>query len=457
MEEKKNLYEGFIDALCHKTGFGKIRHQQKVLLAKGAYLNEKIAYELKRNKKEIFALKVIEPHENRVNSFCSHFDHCNGCSLSGMPVSAQEAFKQEIVQNLFSEHANKVESIVSNPKPYHYRNKVELTFSQNLKGEKHLGFMRFDAKGAAFSLKECKLIPEWMVQAAIVTEKLFIEHPIEAFYLPKMRGDLKTLVLRSDDQSSHLLLALTVQDIEAIPKDFINGWQKAISLAFANKRLSFYLIEQKVEKGKPTTIKEVHLSQELSFTQSFDVVIHQKSYKMHFDVTPLSFFQPNPIAAKQIYSLAIENLELSYQEVVLDLYCGVGTFGMIAANLAKKVIGIEIIPQAIEIGKKTAIKNKINNIELIAGDVKDKISQFIHEGVSKIIVDPPRAGLDSSVIQAILQISPQKIVYISCNPHTQINDCKSLIAAGYLIEKIIPVDQFTHTPHLENIVVLKKS
>lgn len=453
-----NLHETIITKTCKKTGFGKITHGSKSLLAKNAYLDEKISYTLTKNKKGIENINIIEPNIHRVQTTCQHFHECGGCALLGQSIDAQKRWKEDIVQELFSSDQSVIKPLLSNPKPNHYRNKVELTFSQNLAGDKKLGFIQFGSKGFAFSMNECKLIPHWMLTIKNITEDLFKNSAVEAFYLPKMKGVLKNLLLRSNADQSEILVALVIQDFEMIPQDFLVLWQeKIIESLNEQQALSLYLIEQKVQKGSPTTLKEKHLygNPVLNQMMSFDLL--GEIFDLHFQIRPLSFFQPNPFAAKIIYETAIEKLHLTQSDVVLDLYCGTGTFGMIASKFSKEVIGIEINESAIKDGNELLIKNSIGNMHLFLGDAKEEIGKFLSLGVNKIIVDPPRAGLDKSVIEAIYKIAPEKVVYISCNPLTQKTDIEYFKELGFAVVEIIPIDQFTHTPHLENIVVLKNS
>lgn len=451
-------HEAIITKTCKKTGFGKVSHGTKTLLAKNAYIDEKIAYRLTKNKKGIDALQILSPNTYRSEIRCKHIHECNGCALIGQSIEAQQKWKSLTIQELFPLENEIIKPLIANPTPYHYRNKVELTFSQNLAGDKKLGFIHFGSKGFAFSLSECLLIPKWMIVAKNITEDLFQKSPVEAFYLPKMKGVMKNLLLRSSADQSEVLIALIIQDFDALPKDFIDQWQLALKNALETEhQLSLYLIEQKVQKGTPTTLRERHLYgiEVLNQKMAFDLL--GKSFSLQFQIRPLSFFQPNPYAAKIIYETAISHLDLKESDIVLDLYCGTGTFGMIAAQFVQEVIGIEISESSIKDGEELLIKNGITNMQLHLGDAKDEIGKILPLKVNKMIVDPPRSGLDRSVIDTIFKIAPEKIVYVSCNPATQKADIDYFKELGYELLTIIPIDQFTHTPHLENIVVLKNS
>ena len=443
--------------MCSKSGFGQVIHRNKSFLVKGCYPQEEIEYTLSKNKKNLENINITKPISNRIESSCSHYDYCGGCPLLTLDITSQLEFKQSVIQKLFSEDIEKIDPIQINPAPYHYRNKVELTFSQNLEGDKKLGFHRFGSRGFAFDLSECRLIPSWMIEAKKFVFELFVKYNYEAFYLPKLQGNLKNLILRSNKHCDELLIALVVQDKTQLQDDFIAEFSSGLIKIFSDKKkVVCYLVEQQQKKGIPTKLSVTPLTEDKFISEPMIFNIENKTIQLTFQINPLSFFQPNFYTAQIIYQKAVEFLNLTPEDVVIDLYCGSGTFGMLASNFAKKVIGIEVHPLAVEDGRKLLIENKIVNMEFLLGDAKSKIQDVLEEKPNKIILDPPRAGLDPDVILTLKQINPEIIVYISCNPITQKRDVDELKKIGFNVEKILPVDQFTHTPHIENICVLKR-
>ena len=176
-----------------------------------------------------------------------------------------------------------------------------------------------------------------------------------------------------------------------------------------------------------------------------------------FKISPMSFYQVNPIQAEALYNIAIENANITKNDVVCDLYCGVGTIGIFASKYAKKVYGIEIVPQAIEDARINANLNDINNVQFICGDVEDAFDELIKKEKIKpdvIIVDPPRRGLDEKTIENIMKLKTNRVVYISCNPATMVRDLK-MMEDMYEVTKVQPVDMFPFTSHIENISILK--
>jgi 23S rRNA (uracil1939-C5)-methyltransferase len=453
-----DLYQSQVYKICSKTGFGKVHCKQKSFAAKGVYLGEKLQFTLSKNKKSIENIELLEKNSHRVNVGCIHFNECSGCVLQGLSINQQLKWKQEVIEELFEQDKEKIQAIIANPVPFHYRNKVEFTFSQNLKGEKRLGFHQYGSRGFSFSLQSCDLIPSWMVEAKKIVEEVFISHPIEAFYLPKLKGQLKNLILRSNSTATQAIVGLVVQDKDLIPVEFIEELQQKLFSSLSSKmELCFYLIENKVQKGTPTTVELIPIAGRKNIEEIMDFRVNSKEFELKFLINPVSFFQPNPFTAKYIYQKAVELLSLQSNDVLLDLYCGSGTFGMVASHFVRKVVGIEINENAIEDGKTLLTLNGISNMEFFLGDAKLQIDQVLDYKINKMIVDPPRAGLEPKVVETIVKIQPERIVYVSCNPATQKNDVELLKNAGFIIEAILPVDQFTHTPHIENICVLKNS
>ncbi len=188
-----------------------------------------------------------------------------------------------------------------------------------------------------------------------------------------------------------------------------------------------------------------------------DGCIYDKLGDYTFKISPMSFYQVNPIQTEILYDLAIKKANLNGNETVLDLYCGIGTIGIFASKYAKKVFGIEIVKQAIEDAKENAKINNINNVEFISGDVKQTLEELIvnyKQLPNAIFLDPPRRGLDNNTIKMILKYEPKKVIYISCNPATLVRDLK-LLEDKYNIKEIQPVDMFPYTSHVECVSVLK--
>ncbi len=446
---------GTIHRTCSKTGLGKIIRNKKSYGIKGFYEGEKIAFTFCKKRKDFQNISLLEPALERVPVVCPHFNECGGCPLLGLSIKQQQSEKQKLIGSLYP--GETLLPLIENPKSYNYRNKVEFTFSDNLKGEKKLGFITYGSRGFSFNITTCSLIPAWMITARDVTYSVWEKSDLKAFYLPKNEGTLRSLLLRSNQEETAFLIGLVVQDSQEVSKEFLDEWISNLKIAFEKKgELSFYLIEQKALKGQPTTVIQKHLQGPQALAEELVLHLYDQTVKLNLNIRPLSFFQPNTSAAVKLYEKAIEALQLKGHETVLDLYCGTGTLGMIASYFAKEVIGIELSLSSVFDAKEHLTQHQIHNMSVHQGDVKELLPLLQLKKVDCVIVDPPRAGLDMKVIDTLIELSPSKIVYIACNPLTQKDNIQFFKKAGYGIKSVIPVDQFTHTPHLENIVMLEK-
>ncbi len=447
-----------IEKNCIKTGYGIFSKGKKKIAVKGAYEGELIDYTLSKNKKEIETFTVLKAHPGRIDVPCEHSSICSGCSLAGLQVESQLEWKKNKIETVFPEYVHLIRPMIQNPQEKQYRNKAELTFSQNLAGDKNLGFIRYQSRGFAFSLTQCFLLPDWMIEAAKLTHALFLKYPIEAFYLPKLQGDLKNLLMRSNQDQSEALAAIVIQNLDKKEDPFFVEWQQTLEQFFFEKKIRYglYLIEQKTEKGRETTWQCHHVSGEEKITQKVMIAHQGQQIDVQFPIHPLSFFQPNPFVAPLLYQQVMEDLELNKNETLLDLYCGVGTFGLIASAFCKEVIGIELIQSAVKEGQELIKQHGIQNMRMECIDVKKWVLLPLSFQIDAVIVDPPRVGLGREVVEAIARMQPKKIAYVSCNPASQKEDVEMFATLGFHPVKITPVDQFTHTPHLENVILLKR-
>jgi 23S rRNA (uracil1939-C5)-methyltransferase len=226
-------------------------------------------------------------------------------------------------------------------------------------------------------------------------------------------------------------------------------------------RLSIFLRIQQIAKGRKTNFYEMllygpdHIEEILYIKEQDDLM----PYHLTFKISPTAFFQPNTEQAERLYSCALEMAQIGKDSVVYDLYCGTGSIGMCAAKQAKEVIGIELSPESVLDARENVKNNSLSNMIILQGDVGQVLTQLAAENKNKpdvIIVDPPRSGLDRKTIDHLIEFKPHKIIYISCNPTTQGVNLESLVNEGYRLEAVRPIDQFPHTTHVENIVILKR-
>lgn len=377
---------------------------------------------------------------------CTHVPGCGGCTLQQIPYSDQLLQKQAEVEKIFSPLL--VSQIIPCQNPWHYRNKMEFSFSQNLAGDRFLGLILRSSRGKVFNLQECFISPPWFSEALQRVRKWWEESGLPAFHFRKGEGCLRTLTLREGRRTGDRLAMLTVSGDPrfALKRAHLDSFVAALG----DPSMSIFLRVQQAIKGSPTQFFEMHLSGPTHIHEQ----LFLQGKALTFKISPTSFFQPNTEQAEVLYNKAFEIAAVSSCQTIYDLYCGTATLGMAFAPMAEKVLAIELNPHAVFDARMNAELNQIKNIEIICGDVGKVLSQMTLTP-DLAIVDPPRVGLDATALTALLQLQPKRILYISCNPATQAQNIAQL--TGYRVLRLQPVDQFPHTPHIENIALLEKN
>lgn len=380
---------------------------------------------------------------------CRHFGDCGGCRFQDQEYAVQLAQKQKAIEALFPVA---VQSIVPCVSPWQYRNKMEYTFSMDKKGERYLGLIRRSSRGRVVNLAECWLVNSWFQEALNTVRNWWQERGLMAYHPYKDTGSLRTLTLREGMFTGDRMAILTVSGRSewAVKKEDLSTLIEALNRAVGDKPLSIYLKIHQAIKGKPTEFFEMHLAGPTFIREHLDVL-----RPLSFHISPSAFFQPNSQQAEKIYRLAAEMLVLPSDAVIWDLYCGTGTLAIALAPLAAQVIGVEISPESALDARENVKRNKVKNVTIVTGDVGATLEKGNYPHPDAIVLDPPRAGLDKKAIEYVVAAKPSKILYIACNPTTQADNIKDFLAVGYTIRQVQPVDQFPHTPHIENIVLLE--
>lgn len=380
------------------------------------------------------------------SSYCRHILECGGCSSQDIAYASQLQQKQAVVNQLFAQFNVPVNPIIPCQNIWHYRNKMEFSFSQNKAKDKFLGLILKSSRGKVFNLEECQLASSWFSQTLKKVQTWWDKTELEAFNFRSGKGCLRNLTLRESVRTGQRLVMLTVSGDPNYP--IYRSHLASFIEAICDPKASIFLRVQQCIKGQPTQFYELHLSGLDHITEE----LHVLGRKMTFKISPTSFFQPNTEQAEQLYTHALNLLTLSKEAHVLDLYCGTATIGLIVAPHVAQVTAIELNPHAVFDAKVNAEVNSVSNIEIICGDV-GKIVQTFSFKPDIVILDPPRMGLDLLALEMLQKLSPKEILYISCNPETQAKNIAVL--KGYEIVAIQPVDQFPHTRHIENIAILR--
>lgn len=407
--------------------------------------------------------RVVHPSPLRVAPRCVHVPSCGGCTWQQMDYAAQLEEKQRRVQEIFSPLLTPSVSllpILGCQDPWRYRNKMEFSFSQNKAGEKFLGLIIAGSRGHVLNLTHCHLVSEWMI-AVLKSVRHFWEESGLSAYRMNNTGTLRTLILREGKQTGDKLVMLTVSGNPDYPirgeqiKSFVEA-VKAVVPEVQWPQLSIFLRVQQLQKGSPTQFFEMHLFGPDHLVEKLSLPL-EPPVTLAFKISPTSFFQPNTLQAEILYWAALKMVSFPKKHV-LDLYAGTATLGMAMAALADHVTAIEINPHACLDAESNRELNQLHNLDIVCGDVGQKLQELRQRSdftpPDLIVVDPPRAGLDGAALSHLKALQSKEILYVSCNPKTQAANVQELLGAGYQLIKIQPVDQFPHTPHIENIVLL---
>ena len=430
----------------------------------------------KRRKGSISAAlkQVLSPAPERIAPRCRHVPLCGGCSLQQMDYAAQLAWKQEYIEKLFRPLFN-LKTAVSGFKsqndclhpilpcdePWMYRNKMEFSFSQNKSGIHFLGLVIAGSKGRVMDLEECHLVSPWFVKALQAVRKWWDGSGLGAYRLDNT-GHLRTLTLREGQRTKDKMAILTVSGNPAFPlsQDDLDSFVQALKSTVPARqveRLGLFLRVQQASKGLPTQFYEMLLWGPDHILET--LYIGEEKRALTFQISPAAFFQPNTRQAEKLFSSALQMIG-SPKEEIFDLYAGTATLSMVFAPLAKKITAIELNPYACFDAESNKARNKIDNLVIHRGDVGETLARWQKDrepgSLELVLLDPPRTGLDNTALTQVLNLSAKEILYISCNPAVQAQNLAVLIASGYSLLQLQPVDQFPHTPHIETIAFLKK-
>lgn len=392
-------------------------------------------------------VEIVEGSDSRIDIDCESYKRCGGCNLRHIKYEKTLELKRKTVQNLINKNlTNKIqaENTVGMENPFYYRNKAVYPVGKDKEGKAIFGVFA-NRTHEIIQFEECKIQTKESAEIAKYIVDFMNENGIEAYDEETGRGLVRHIVIKYGMKTDEMMCVLVLTS-DGIAKE--NELKEQLLSQFPNIK---------------TIVKNINRKNTNVILGDKNIVIYGSGYIQDklgdylFNISAKSFYQINPIQTEKLYNLAIEGADIVKEDVVFDLYSGIGTIGIFASKYAKKVYGIEIVEQAIEDARKNAKINNICNIEFSAGDVEKLLQDLIYTKKIKpdvVFVDPPRRGLDENTVNNLLKIEPKKIVYISCNPATLMRDLK-VFEKKYDITKIIPVDLFPYTSHCEVISVLK--
>jgi 23S rRNA (uracil1939-C5)-methyltransferase len=424
--------------------------------------------QIKRKKNKYAEAEAVRFHEyssKRAVPFCQHYGVCGGCKWQILPYEEQIKYKQKEVENNLR-RIGKIElpeifPIIGSAKTQFYRNKLEFTFSnkrwltqqeveQDVKYEQMnaVGFHIPGAFDKVLAIEKCWLQDDISNRIRNAVRDYAYEHNYSFINLRTQEGMLRNIIIRTSS-TGELMVIVVCKIVEESEMQLFKQLLQFIADSFPEITSLLYIVNNKCND----TINDL----DVMVFKGNDHIFEEME-GLHFKIGPKSFYQTNSEQAYNLYKVAREFAGLTGDELVYDLYTGTGTIANFVSRRARKVIGIEYVPEAIEDAKVNAEINGIDNTLFFAGDMKDILTNdFIsqHGRPDVIITDPPRAGMHQDVVDVILAAEPKRIVYVSCNPATQARDLQ-LLDVKYKVKAVQPVDMFPHTHHVENVVLLEK-
>lgn len=392
-------------------------------------------------------LEIIIPSKDRnANIDCSTYKRCGGCNLRHVNYKTTLEMKKNIVQNLVDKNLKEkiiVKNTIGMEHPFHYRNKAQYPIGTDKDGNPIIGVFA-NRTHEVIQIDKCLIQNEETEKIAKFICQFAQKNNISVYNEKTCQGLLRHIVIKVGIRTNQIMCILVLNS-EKLPNE-----EKLIGELTKQFPNITTVVKNINDENTNVILGKTNIN---IFGNGY---IYDKLGNYTFKISPLSFYQINPIQTEKLYALALQAAKLTGNEIVFDLYCGIGTIGIYMANKAKKVYGIEIVEDAIKDAKENCKINNITNAEYYAGDTEKLLTDLIENKKIKpdvIVVDPPRKGLDNTTIENILKIKPTRLVYVSCNPATLIRDLSKL-EGEYEIKEIQPVDMFPFTSHVECCAVL---
>lgn len=447
IQKNKEYIVNIIDNGYEGEGIAKI--EDYTIFVPGAIKGEKIKILIvKVQTSYAFGkiIEIIEKSEHRTEPDCITYKRCGGCNLRHIDYEETLNMKQNAVQSLVNKtlsNSIKVNKTVAMGNPYHYRNKLQFPIGLDKKGEPVIGVFA-NRTHEIIPVQGCAIQDIKSIQIAKYVVDAIKKYNLSVYDEKTGQGLMRHVIVKAAKSKGEYMVILVVNGnilpyAKEIARNLVGACHSIVSV-----------------------IVNINMKNTNVILGDKNITVYGRDYIVDklgdyfFKISPLSFYQVNPVQAEALYNYAIEAAEITKNDIVFDLYCGIGTISIFMAKSAKKVYGVEIVEQAIEMAKENAKENKIDNTQFIAGDTEVILTDLIENkkiNPDVIIVDPPRKGLDKTSINNILKVKPRKVVYISCNPASLVRDLK-MLEKEYEIKVIQPFDLFCFTSHVENCVVL---
>lgn len=418
---------------------------------------------LKKNYGYAKLLKILTPSKDRVEPKCPVAKQCGGCQIQEMRYEAQLEFKQKLVRNNLERIGGLSDfelcPIIGMENPYRYRNKAQFPVGEDKNGNIAMGFYA-GRTHHIIEQTDCYIGAQENSEILCKVKAYMQKNNIRPYNEERHDGVVRHILIRTGYHTKEIMVCLIVN---AAKKECLKNVDSLIEDLKKTAGLKSVMVNYNMENTNVILGKK----SEVIWGQSY---IEDYIGDVKYQISPQSFFQVNPLQTEKLYGKALEYAELTGKETVWDMYCGIGTISLFLAKNAKKVYGVEIVPQAIEDAKNNAKLNGIENAEFFVGKAEEvvpaiyeqaagqtdnsDIQKSIHPDV--VVVDPPRKGCEEVLLETIVKMQPKRIVYVSCDSATLARDLKFLSANGYAVKKVQPVDQFGHSVHTEVCVKLER-
>ena len=429
-----------------KKGEGVGKHDGFTLFVKGALPGDEIETLVLKTKKTYGygkLVNILKPSPMRIKPPCPLTERCGGCQIQHMNYAEQLSLKTRHVKDAI-ERVGKLKDIEIKPcigmeDPFFYRNKMQFAIGQK---DPRINIGLFSiASHHIVDIDKCYIQHPNTDKVILIVRDFLYEKNISIYDESKHQGLVRHLVIRYSFARDEMMVMLVING-EKLPEQ--NELVKRLRELPYVKSIG---INHNVHQGDTVLRGKVTILWGEKF-------IVEEIDGIEFEISPMSFFQVNPIQTKTLFDTILKKAALKKEDIVWDLYCGVGSISLLLAKKAKHVFGIDNVPEAIQDAKRNAERNKLTNLDFISGDVEKNIGHLEHPNV--VVLDPPRKGCEEVVLESVAYAKPDRIVYVSCDPVTLARDLARLEALGYKTREIQPIDMFPHTMHVESVSVLSK-
>lgn len=455
--KKGQVYEGVIESVeFPNKGIVNVSQEDRCVIVKNGVPGQKVRFsvnKVKKGKAEGRLLEVIEKAPQEIEPACRHFGQCGGCTYQNLPYEEQVKLKESQVKSMMDEAVDGDyiwEGVLESPVKSEYRNKMEFSFGDEYKdGPLALGMHKRGSFHDIVNVCDCQIVDGDYRKILACTLECARKSGLPYYHRMRHDGYFRHLLVRKAVKTEEILIDIVTASEEGFdskPKEFLDKWAAALqALELTGKIVGILHTKNDsladIVKDEGT---EVLLGQDY---------FYEELLGLKFKITPFSFFQTNSLGAEVLYEKAREYIGDTNEKVVFDLYSGTGTIAQILAPVAKKVVGVEIVEEAVEAAKVNAKLNGLDNCTFWAGDVL-KVIDELGEVPDLIMLDPPRDGVNPKALMKILNFGVDRLVYIACKPTSLARDLEMIQGRGYKVEKIACVDLFPNTVHIETVCLL---